>query len=113
MFPRYIDVVLICVLCVRVIQCDKSLSRVLERLDVLEGERSILGDRLSILENELSRERRHRREDVEALTQQLESLRQTCGCDTSTSVTPGQVLDKTQTVQEKSLANEMLMIANL
>jgi len=74
MYPRYIDVVLICVLCVQIIQCDKSLSRVLERLDVLEGERSILGDRLSILENELSRERRYRRCNICHLSQSGEGF---------------------------------------
>jgi len=114
MLLRYIGVVLIFVLCVQVIRCNPSLSRVLERLDVLEGERSSLGDRLSIVENKLSREQRHRREDVESLNKQLVSLRQTCGCDTSQSVTPGQVLAKTQTVEGKSLANgEQLMMANL
>jgi len=114
MFLRYIGVVLSFVLCVQVSQCNMSLSRVLERLDELEGERSSLGDRLFILENKLSRERRHRREDVKALNQQLESLRQTCGCDTSQSVTPGQVLAKTQTVQEKSPVNAKLsMVSNL
>jgi len=114
MFLRYIGVVFILVLCVKVSQCNKSLRRVLERLDVLEGERSILENRVSSLENKLSIEQRHRREDVESLYQQLETLRQTCGCDTSQSVTPGQVLAKTQTVEGKSLANgEKSMMAKL
>jgi len=100
-------VVFISLLCFQVSQCYQSLSRVLERLNDLEGEMSLLDDKLS-------KERRHRREDVGALNKQLESLRQTCGCDTSTSVTPGQVLAKTQTVQEKSLVNvEPSMVANL
>ena len=35
----------------------------------------------------------------------MEALRQTCGCDTSQSVTPNKILNKTQAVQEKSLVN--------
>jgi len=99
--------VLISLLCLQVSQCYQSLSRVVERLNELEGEVSSLDVKLSV-------ERRHRREDVEALNKQLESLLQTCGCDTSQSVTPGQVLAKTQTVQEKSLVNvEPSMVASL
>jgi len=99
--------VLMSLLCFQVSQCYQSLSRVVERLNELEGEVSSLDDKLSV-------ERKHRREDVEALTQQLESLRQTCGCDTSTSVTPGRVLTKTQTVEGKSLVNaEPSMVASL
>jgi len=99
--------VLISLLCFQVSQCYQSLSRVLERLNDLEGEMSSLDDKLS-------KERRHRREDVEALNKQLETLQQTCGCDTSQSVTPGRVLAKTQTVHEKSPVNaETSMVASL
>jgi len=79
---------------------NQSLSRVLDRLDALE--------------EDLTMERKHRREDVRALTHQLESLRQTCGCDTSSSVTPDHVLANTKSVEKTQLAYvEPSVIVNL
>jgi len=94
-------VVLISLLCFQVELGEgyQSLSRVLERLDALE--------------EDLTMERKHRREDVKALTHQLESLRQTCGCDSS-SVTPDQVLANTKSVAKTPLAYvEPSVIVNL
>jgi len=92
--------VVIVVLCFQVSLGQRSLRRVEERLDKLE--------------EELVTERRHRREDVNALTDQLESLRQTCGCDTTKPVTPGQEFSKSKNAKETSLANvEPSLMASL
>ena len=78
-------------------------------LQVSKGFRSSrrFEERLNKLEEELVTERRHRREDVEALSDQLEFLRQTCGCDTSKQ------LSKTQNVQEKTMDYSEPSVASL
>jgi len=91
MVPFKMRGMLFFLLCFQVSRGYQSLSRVVERLDELE--------------EELVTERRHRREDVKALNHQLESLRQTCGCDKSKPVTPGQELSKSKNAKETSLAN--------
>jgi len=91
MVPFNMRGMLFFLLCFQVSRGYQSLSRVVERLDELE--------------EELVTERRHRREDVKALNHQLESLRQTCGCDTSKPVTPGQELSKSKNAKETLLSN--------
>ena len=92
--------VFIFLLYVQISQGYQSLSSIQERLDTLE--------------EELVKERRHRREDVKALNHQLESLRQTCGCDTSKPVTPDQVLPKTNHIKETTLDHgKSSLIGNL
>jgi len=91
MVPIKLCAVFIVVLCFQVSLGQRSLRRVEERLDKLE--------------EELVTERRHRREDVNALTDQLESLRQTCGFDITKPVTPGQEFSKSKNASETSLAN--------
>ena len=100
MVPIKLCAVCIVVLCFQGSLGQRSLRWVVKRLDKLE--------------EELVTERRHRREDVNAFTDQLESLRQTCGCDTTKLVTPGQELSKGKHAKETSLANvEPSLMASL
>jgi len=100
MSPIKLCAVFIVLSCFQVSLGQRSLKRVEKRLDKLE--------------EELFTERRHLREDVNALTDQLESLRQTCGCDTSKPVTPGQELSKSKNAKETSFANvEPSLMASL
>jgi len=100
MSPIKLCAVFIVLSCFQVSLGQRSLKRVEKRLDKLE--------------EELFTERRHRREDVNDLTDKLESLRQTCGCDTSKPVTPGQELSKSKTAKETSFANvEPSLMASL
>lgn len=87
-------------LCFQVTQGNRSLSRLQERLGALE--------------EELVSERRHCVEEMQMLTHQMESLRQTGGLDTGKYVTSGQVLAKIQDIKETFIANpEASIIANL